>query len=53
MFHPYVSRKKQPSCLDPNLNDAIEPDETVDDERDIVEGADEQDGVRGCRGRGG
>ncbi|AKN69460.1 transcription termination/antitermination protein NusG [Streptomyces sp. PBH53] len=28
---------------DPNLNDAIEPDETVDDERDIVEGADEQD----------
>ncbi|WP_053661905.1 transcription termination/antitermination protein NusG [Streptomyces sp. MMG1121] len=28
---------------DPNLNDAIEPDETVDDELDIVEGADEQD----------
>ncbi|GEJ98420.1 transcription termination/antitermination protein NusG [Streptomyces sp. 1-11] len=28
---------------DPNLNDAIEPDETVDDELDIVEGADERD----------
>ncbi|MGV9243335.1 transcription termination/antitermination protein NusG [Streptomyces sp. NPDC003710] len=28
---------------DPNLNDAIEPDESVDDELDIVEGADEQD----------
>ncbi|MGW2489802.1 transcription termination/antitermination protein NusG [Streptomyces sp. NPDC001606] len=28
---------------DPNLNDAIEPDEMVDDELDIVEGADEQD----------
>ncbi|MFB0616933.1 transcription termination/antitermination protein NusG [Streptomyces sp. AGS-58] len=28
---------------DPNLNDAIEPDKTVDDELDIVEGADEQD----------
>ena len=26
-----------------NLNDAIEPDESVDDELDIVEGADEQD----------
>lgn len=28
---------------DPNLNDAIEPDESVDDELDIVEGADEVD----------
>ena len=28
---------------DPNLNDAIEPDESVDDELDIVEGADETD----------
>ncbi|MET8812713.1 transcription termination/antitermination protein NusG [Streptomyces sp. NPDC004549] len=28
---------------DPNLNDATEPDETVDDELDIVEGADERD----------
>ncbi|MGW5653939.1 transcription termination/antitermination protein NusG [Streptomyces humi] len=28
---------------DPNLNDAVEPAETVDDELDIVEGADEQD----------
>ncbi|AYN39924.1 transcription termination/antitermination protein NusG [Streptomyces dangxiongensis] len=28
---------------DPNLNDAIEPDKSVDDELDIVEGADEQD----------
>jgi transcriptional antiterminator NusG len=28
---------------DPNLNDAIEPDESVDDELDIVEGADEAD----------
>jgi transcriptional antiterminator NusG len=28
---------------DPNLNDAIEPDESVDDELDIVEGADEHD----------
>ncbi|MEU6216753.1 transcription termination/antitermination protein NusG [Streptomyces sp. NPDC047022] len=28
---------------DPNLNDAIEPDASVDDELDIVEGADEQD----------
>jgi transcription termination/antitermination protein NusG len=28
---------------DPNLNDAIEPDESVDDELDIVEGSDEQD----------
>ncbi|MFI1564070.1 transcription termination/antitermination protein NusG [Streptomyces sp. NPDC020490] len=28
---------------DPNLNDAIEPDESVDDELDIVEGADEED----------
>ncbi|MFF2199046.1 transcription termination/antitermination protein NusG [Streptomyces sp. NPDC058145] len=28
---------------DPNLNDAIEPDETVNDELDIVEGADERD----------
>jgi transcriptional antiterminator NusG len=28
---------------DQNLNDAIEPDESVDDELDIVEGADEQD----------
>ncbi|MEU3980205.1 transcription termination/antitermination protein NusG [Streptomyces sp. NPDC026672] len=28
---------------DPNLNDAIEPDTAVDDELDIVEGADEQD----------
>ncbi|MEU8585588.1 transcription termination/antitermination protein NusG [Streptomyces sp. NPDC048664] len=28
---------------DPNLNDAIEPDESVDDELDIVEGADERD----------
>ncbi|MEU6534948.1 transcription termination/antitermination protein NusG [Streptomyces sp. NPDC047000] len=28
---------------DPNLNHAIEPDETVDDELDIVEGSDEQD----------
>ena len=28
---------------DPNLNDAIEPDKSVDDELDIVEGADEVD----------
>ncbi|MGY4928999.1 transcription termination/antitermination protein NusG [Streptomyces sp. 900105755] len=28
---------------DPNLNDAVTPDEAVDDELDIVEGADEQD----------
>ncbi|MER6539783.1 transcription termination/antitermination protein NusG [Streptomyces sp. 900105755] len=28
---------------DPNLNDAVEPEEAVDDELDIVEGADEQD----------
>ncbi|MEU6141417.1 transcription termination/antitermination protein NusG [Streptomyces sp. NPDC047081] len=28
---------------DPNLNDAIEPDESLDDELDIVEGADEED----------
>jgi transcription termination/antitermination protein NusG len=28
---------------DPNLNDAIEPDQSVDDELDIVEGADEVD----------
>ena len=28
---------------DPNLNDAIEPDESVDNELDIVEGADETD----------
>ncbi|MEU6278846.1 transcription termination/antitermination protein NusG [Streptomyces sp. NPDC047028] len=28
---------------DPNLNDAIEPEKSVDDELDIVEGADEQD----------
>jgi transcriptional antiterminator NusG len=28
---------------DPNLNEAVEPDESVDDELDIVEGADEQD----------
>ncbi|MDN3024682.1 transcription termination/antitermination protein NusG [Streptomyces sp. S.PB5] len=28
---------------DPNLNDAVEPDQSVDDELDIVEGADEQD----------
>ncbi|WP_200300708.1 transcription termination/antitermination protein NusG [Streptomyces adelaidensis] len=28
---------------DPNLNDAIEPDESVDDELDIVEGTDEVD----------
>ncbi len=28
---------------DQNLNDAIEPDESVDDELDIVEGSDEQD----------
>lgn len=28
---------------DPNLNDAVEPAETVDDELDTVEGADEQD----------
>ncbi|MFH8219865.1 transcription termination/antitermination protein NusG [Streptomyces sp. NPDC018057] len=30
---------------DPNLNDAIEPTESVDDELDIVEGADEADGA--------
>ncbi|MFF5144029.1 transcription termination/antitermination protein NusG [Streptomyces sp. NPDC013157] len=28
---------------DPNLNDAVEPQEAVEDELDIVEGADEQD----------
>lgn len=28
---------------DPNLNDAIEPEKSVDDELDIVEGADDQD----------
>ncbi|MXM62324.1 transcription termination/antitermination protein NusG [Streptomyces sp. HUCO-GS316] len=28
---------------DPNLNEAVEPDESVDDELDIVEGADEVD----------
>ncbi|WP_181803600.1 transcription termination/antitermination protein NusG [Streptomyces shenzhenensis] len=28
---------------DPNLNDAVEPEEAVEDELDIVEGADEQD----------
>ncbi|MFS8203963.1 transcription termination/antitermination protein NusG [Streptomyces sp. CWNU-52B] len=30
---------------DPNLNDAVEPVESVDDGRDIVEGADVEDGV--------
>ncbi|MEU5699645.1 transcription termination/antitermination protein NusG [Streptomyces aurantiacus] len=30
---------------DPNLNDAVEPVESVDDERDIVEGADVEDEV--------
>ena len=27
---------------DPNLNEAVEPDESVEDELDIVEGADEE-----------
>ncbi|WP_371577749.1 transcription termination/antitermination protein NusG [Streptomyces sp. NBC_01314] len=38
---------------DPNLNDAIEPDESVDDELDIVEGADEADEVEAAEAEAG
>ena len=38
---------------DPNLNDAVEPDESVDDELDIVEGRTRTGRGRGCRRRGG
>jgi len=37
---------------DQNLNDAIEPDESVDDELDIVEGADEQDEFEAAEAEG-
>lgn len=40
MFHPICIQEEAATVSDPNLNDAIESEESVEDELDIVEAAD-------------
>jgi transcription termination/antitermination protein NusG len=43
MFHPICIQEEAATVSDPNVNDAIEPVESVEDELDTVEGADSED----------